>query len=145
LLLLLLPLRLGNLATSAAMVLWVDQHRPKSLGDLSYNPALTVRLSKIAAGSADMPHLIFYGPSGAGKKTRIMALMRELFGPGVERVKLERKQFKTPSNKAVDITALGSAFHLEMNPSDAGIYDRIVVQEVIKEIAQGGRVRPPAG
>jgi len=85
-----------------------------------------------------MPHLIFYGPSGAGKKTRINALLREIFGPSVERVKLERKSFKTPSNKALDITALGSTHHLEINPSDAGNYDRIVVQEVIKEIAQGG-------
>ncbi len=28
-----------------------------------------------------------------------------------------------------------SAHHVELNPSDAGIYDRLVVQEVIKEIA----------
>lgn len=38
------------------------------------------------AKAGDFPHLLFYGPTGAGKKTRIMALLRELFDSGVEKV-----------------------------------------------------------
>lgn len=75
---------------------------------------------------------------GAGKKTRVMALLREIFGAGVERVKIEHRSLKTPSNKTIDITTLGSNYHIECNPSDAGNNDRFVVQEVIKEIASHG-------
>ena len=39
------------------------------------------------------------------------------------------------NSRTVEITTLGSNYHIEMNPSDAGIYDRVVVQDIIKEIA----------
>jgi DNA polymerase III delta prime subunit len=30
--------------------------------------------------------MLFYGPSGAGKKMRISCTLKQLFGPGVEKV-----------------------------------------------------------
>ena len=35
----------------------------------------------------------------------------------------------------MEITTVASSYHIEMNPGDAGIYDRYIVQDVIKEIA----------
>ena len=86
--------------------------------------------------------MLFYGPSGAGKKTLVLALLREIYGPGVERIKVEAKQWKIDvgSRKVeVDLTLLSSNHHVEMNPSDVGMKDRYIVQEVIKEMA---RARP---
>jgi len=66
----------------------------------------------------------------------VLALLRELYDNGVDRTKIDHKSFKTPSNKSVDITTLSSNYHIEINPSDAGFQDRVVVQDVIKSIAQ---------
>lgn len=122
------------------MSLWVDKSRPSTLNKLTLHPEITTRLQSLAK-SDELPHLLFYGPSGAGKKTRVMALLREIYGPSVERVKLEHRSFKTTTNKTVEITTLGSNYHIECNPSDAGNSDRFVIQEVIKEIASHGNLQ----
>lgn len=38
------------------------------------------------------------------------------------------------------MTVFSSNYHIEINPSDVGIYDRVVVQEIIKELAQTQQV-----
>ena len=138
---------------SFKMSLWVDKHRPNSLAKLDIHNEITNKLLALSK-SEELPHLLFYGPPGAGKKTRVKAMLREIYGAGADRVKLvwdsqspilvicflsfyfqEHRSFKNPSNRIVEITTLGSNYHIECNPSDAGNQDRFVIQEVIKEIA----------
>ncbi|KAJ3039923.1 Subunit of heteropentameric Replication factor C (RF-C) [Rhizophlyctis rosea] len=121
------------------MSLWVDKYRPKGLDKLDYHKGLTTQLRRLAS-SGDFPHLLVYGPSGAGKKTRIVAVLRELYGPGVEKLKIDLRQFVTPSNRKLEINIVSSNYHLELTPSDVGQYDRIVIQDLIKEIAQTQQV-----
>lgn len=68
-------------------------------------------------------------------------MLRELYGPGVERVRVDQKAFKVNS-KTVDVTTVGSNYHVELNPSDAGLSDRLIVQEVIKDMAQTQTIDP---
>ncbi|KAJ3206896.1 Subunit of heteropentameric Replication factor C (RF-C) [Entophlyctis luteolus] len=141
------------------MSLYVDKHRPVALDRLDYHPRLTVQL-KMMAAAADFPHLLVYGPSGAGKKTRIMAVLRELYGTAVEKVfaevrfghenncdfysslklKIDVRTFVTPSNRKIEMNIVSSNYHLEITPSDVGMQDRLVVQELIKEVAQTQQV-----
>jgi replication factor C subunit 3/5 len=90
--------------------------------------------------NGDCPHTLFYGPPGAGKKTLILALLRQMFGAGAEKLRVECKPWKLdlPSRTLeVEFTTVSSAYHVEMNPSDVGNNDRYVVQEIIKEMARG--------
>ncbi|KAK2072992.1 hypothetical protein P8C59_007307 [Phyllachora maydis] len=131
------------LATSSGigikMALIVDKHRPRSLENLTYHHELSDRLRSLAQ-SGDFPHLLVYGPSGAGKKTRIVATLKELYGPGVEKIKIDARVFQTSSNRKLEFNIVASVYHLEITPSDVGNYDRVVVQDLLKEVAQTQQV-----
>lgn len=116
------------------MVLWVDKYRPRTFAKLDLHPEITSRLQSLVSNN-DLPHLLFYGPPGSGKKTRINAILRELYGTGVEKVRVQHKSIKGKS-KIIEIATLQSNYHIEITPSEAGQYDRQVIQEVIKEMAQ---------
>lgn len=49
------------------MSLWIDKHRPIELNKLDYHQDQAQHLSKLVEGG-DFPHLLVYGPPGAGKK-----------------------------------------------------------------------------
>ncbi|TVY82689.1 Replication factor C subunit [Lachnellula suecica] len=121
------------------MALLVDKHRPRSLDQLTYHADLSERLRSLAQ-SGDFPHLLVYGPSGAGKKTRIVATLKELYGPGVEKIKIDSRVFQTTSNRKLEFNIVASVYHLEITPSDVGNYDRVVVQDLLKEVAQTQQV-----
>lgn len=117
------------------MSLWCDKYRPKTFDELDYQLNQAELLQTIVA-SGDFPHFLIFGPSGAGKKTRITCLLHALYGDGAQSLRIENHEYETPSKKKIEITTIGSNFHTQVNPSDVGIYDRVVIQELIKTIAQ---------
>ncbi|KAF9591256.1 hypothetical protein IFM89_003207 [Coptis chinensis] len=139
----LLPLSLRSFFFSQPInrfskMLWVDKYRPKSLDKMIVHEDVAQNLKKLVT-EQDCPHLLFYGPSGSGKKTLIVAVLRQMFGASAEKVKIENKTWKVDAGSRtldLELTTLSSTHHVEMNPSDAGFQDRYVVQEIIKEMAR---------
>ncbi|GJJ73218.1 replication factor C subunit 3/5 [Entomortierella parvispora] len=121
------------------MALWVDKHRPNNLDKLDYHADLSAHLKKLCA-SGDFPHMLVFGPPGSGKKTRVVAILRELFGAGSEKIKIDQRIFETPSKRKLELNIVSSNYHLEVNPSDVGNYDRVVIQDLLKEVAQTQQV-----
>lgn len=82
------------------MSLWVDKHRPVEFARLSFHPETSSVLKDLVPGSAqtasfttvqqaanaDFPHVLLYGPSGAGKMTRIRLLLQEVFDSSISKV-----------------------------------------------------------
>ena len=126
-------------------MLWVDKYRPTDLESLDYHDDISQRLESLAKNPASLPHLFFYGPSGAGKRTRINAFLGALFGPSAHKLKLNQRTFTTPTGRTVDIHMISSDYHMELSPGDAGNNDRFVIQDVLKEIASSKNIRSSVG
>ena len=54
--------------------------------------------------------------------------------------RIEQQNFLTPSKKKIEISTIASNYHIEVNPSDVGIYDRVVIQELIKTVASSNQL-----
>ena len=94
-------------------------------------------IEKIAK-SADFPHLLFYGPHGSGKRTITKCLLHELYQTSaVHKIKSDFREFKISptSSTTTEIVVFSSNYHIEVTPSEAEMYDRVIVQQLIKEIA----------
>lgn len=117
-------------------MLWCDKYQPKKLGDLGFHGDLNQHLQKLSQ-MRDFPHLLFYGPSGAGKKTRIQSFLHGIYGNGALKKSTDLRVFKTPTNREIEVHTFHSPFHVEFNISElSGNNDRFVIQELIKEMAQ---------
>lgn len=122
-------------------MLWVDKYRPTELSELDYHDEVSNRLASLAENPASLPHLFFYGPSGAGKRTRVAALLGALFGPSAHKLRLDQRTFQTPTKKTIELHMITSNHHVELSPGDAGNNDRFVIQDVLKQLASTKNIR----
>ena len=124
------------------MVLLVDSCRPRTFDAITLHRDVCTNLQRLVA-NGNYPHMVFYGPCGSGKHTLVSALLREIYGPGADKQKVEFRSFKTGASGSttVDIRIISSVYHVELAPSEVGNKDTVVVQQMIKELAQS----PPLG
>lgn len=67
----------------------------------------------------------------------ISCFLKEVFGSGVERLRIETQVIEA-SNRKIEFKTVSSNHHIEINPSDVGIYDRLVIQQLVKMNASVG-------
>ena len=96
--------------------MWAEKYRPKYLDDLTNQKEIILRLKSFVA-EKNLPHLLFVGPAGVGKTTSILALSRDLYGPGYRN------------------------FILELNASDERGID--VIREKVKNFARTAAIASP--
>lgn len=90
--------------------LWFDKYVPTDKNGLTFHKETTQILLELSQ-KEDFPHLIFYGPEGAGKKTRIRIFLNEVYGPGVFKISNETKIIKYNSVN-IEFSVLSSNYHI---------------------------------
>lgn len=68
--------------------MWAEKYRPQSLDDMVNQTEIVSRLKNFVK-DRNLPHLLFVGPAGVGKTTSILALAKDLYGPGYRNFILE--------------------------------------------------------
>ncbi|CDR94812.1 replication factor C 38 kDa subunit, putative [Babesia bigemina] len=126
-------------------MLWIDKHCPKQLYELNSHREVNELLTKLVEKShGELPHLLFYGPSGAGKKTRIMATLRAVFGAAIDRVKTEVVSNVDTSNNVIvcqsdhhihSESTVEQLHHRAVPCTELGSKDRVIIQDVIKNLS----------
>ena len=112
-------------------ILWMDKYKPKKLEDLTFHPNQT-KLLKSLSDNSEFPHLIFYGPDVAGKKSRVHCFLSKVYGDGIYKMNTINKELKLKS-KNISYMVSSSNYHLEFCPSDVGNNDKFIISHVIKE------------
>lgn len=113
-------------------MLWIEKYRPRSFSEITTHGEIVRMLSAYTIES--VPNLIFYGQTGYNKKTLLYSMIAHLYGTRPE-PKQKTVEMKVNSNTLV-VSYLESDEVIEISPSEHGVRDRHVVQNIIKDMAQ---------
>ena len=112
----------------------LDKYRPLSLSEVDHNHKVSSQLLQFCKTS-NIPHMIVYGPQQSGKKTFIKLFLKEKYGNSVTNL---RKCFIeiTPNNTKILFEYFSSKYHFYIKMKDYNVYDRIIIQTLIKDISK---------
>jgi replication factor C subunit 3/5 len=114
-------------------LLFIDKYRVNSLLNLDFNQEageLLYHLSK----KDDIGHIILNGSKSSGKKTLANLFITEKYGDSINK-KNQIMEFKY-ANKKIELQLMYSNYHYVLNLSLHGVYDKQLIQDFIKDIAQ---------
>ena len=112
----------------------IDKYRPTNSDDSYFHKNL-LELLKIMSSDEAIPHIIFYGPDGSGKKTLIKLFLQMLFDDSVN--KLNNVEYEiTGSGSKIEKEAIKqSNYHIVIEPKNNNS-DRFLIHDIVKEYAK---------
>ena len=108
----------------------IDKYKPQNKNDVFFHKNIVDMLDVISKDDA-IPHIIFYGPNGSGKKTLINIFLKMIYGENVNNTK--NINYKIVSNSKTKIEKIKqSNYHIVINPKGTN-YDRHLIYNIVKE------------
>lgn len=112
-------------------MLLIDKYRPKKINEFAFHKNILELLTKLSKCN-EIQHIIFYGPSGCGKKTIVNMLLELLYDETVHDTKpINYKVSGSGSSKIIEEISQ-SHYHIEIEPHGTN-YDRYLIQTIVRE------------
>jgi len=116
------------------MSLLIHEYTPKTIDDIIFHKDIYKRL-QLMSMDGEIPHIIFHGLAGSGKKTMINIFLRMIYGDSIDNMKNSDFNIMGSGNKLRKETFLHSDNHIVINPSGTN-FDRYIVHEIVKTYAE---------
>jgi len=113
---------------------FVDKYEPKNISDISFHKDELIKLEAMAKDES-IPHIIFYGPKGSGKKTLIKMFLEMMYDKNVHKIKDSKYNVSGSGNTVTEIEIKQSDYHIVIEPNNNN-FDRYLIQDVVKEYAR---------
>lgn len=113
---------------------FIDKYRPENIKDSFFHQDLFDLLLIMSKDEA-IPHIIFYGPEGSGKRTMIKIFLEMLFDKNVHKTRDTIYKVTGSGNKKSDEPIKQSNYHIVIEPKNNN-YDRYLIHDIVKEYAK---------
>ena len=92
------------------------------------------KLEKISKDDS-LPHIIFYGNPGTGKKTLINIFLEMIFDDSIYKLDDSKYTIMSSGNNESEVIIKQSDHHIIIEPNNTN-FDRYLIQEIVKEYAK---------
>jgi len=118
-----------------------DKIKPEDLWLYGSNPHkcffhkdIFKKLEKISKDDS-LPHIIFYGNPGTGKKTLINIFLEMIFDDSIYKLDDSKYTIMSSGNNESEVIIKQSDHHIIIEPNNTN-FDRYLIQEIVKEYAK---------
>lgn len=112
----------------------IDKYTPQSWEDAFFHKDL-INLLNVMSKDEAIPHIIFYGSEGTGKKTMIRLFLEMLFDKSVHKTKDVLYNVTGSGNKSTKEKIKQSNYHIVIDPKNNN-FDRYLIHDIVKEYAK---------
>jgi DNA polymerase III delta prime subunit len=109
---------------------YIDKYIPKNINDIFFHHDI-YKILEVMSTDSSIPHLLFHGPNGSGKKTMVNIFMEMLFGKSIHSVKDVKYIVSGSGNTETEEQFKQSFHHIFIEPKGNN-HDRYLIHDVIK-------------
>ncbi len=111
---------------------FIDKYAPHSI-ETAFFHKNELEKAKTMSMDSSVPHIIFYGPEGSGKKSMIRLFLEMLYDKEVHNTR--DVIYNVTGNSSKNIPIKQSNYHIVIEPNNNN-FDRYIIHDVVKEYAQ---------